>query len=156
MPLFVVAYDIADPRRLRRVARIMERYALRTQRSVFLFQGTEKELEQLLNRVTKVMVLAEDLVQAWQLRGDERWMGRYRGTPLWLCPQSAIAIAENGSICIVPRPSDLEYVGAGSRSGSHVVRIMPPPAQSGSASSLAQGSTPSKSAAHRPRTTPRG
>lgn len=108
MALFVVAYDIADPRRLRRVARIMERHALRTQRSVFLFQGTEQELERLLNAASRVMCLREDLVQAWQLRGDERWMGRYRGTPLWLCPQSAIAIAENGSICIVPRPSDIE------------------------------------------------
>lgn len=108
MALFIVAYDIADPRRLRRVARIMERHALRTQRSVFLFQGTEQELERLLNRTSRVMCLREDLVQAWQLRGDEKWMGRYRGTPLWLCPQSAIAIGEDGSLCIVPRPSDLE------------------------------------------------
>ena len=38
---FLVAYDIADPKRLRRVARLLERYALRCQKSVFLFDGDE-------------------------------------------------------------------------------------------------------------------
>ena len=36
---YLVAYDIADPRRLRRVARLMERRATRCQKSVFLFRG---------------------------------------------------------------------------------------------------------------------
>lgn len=41
---FLVAYDIASPRRLRRVARCLERQAIRTQKSVFLFQGTAAQL----------------------------------------------------------------------------------------------------------------
>lgn len=32
---FLVAYDISDPRRLRRVAKLMEEYGARVQRSVF-------------------------------------------------------------------------------------------------------------------------
>lgn len=40
---FVIAYDISHPRRLRRVARLLERRAVRCQYSVFLFSGTADE-----------------------------------------------------------------------------------------------------------------
>ena len=35
---FIIAYDIAHPRRLRRVARVMEKHAIRCQKSVFIAQ----------------------------------------------------------------------------------------------------------------------
>src|SRR5207302_53333 len=49
--LYLVAYDVADPRRLRRVARVLERAALRVQKSVFLFRGEEAPLVALLAQV---------------------------------------------------------------------------------------------------------
>ncbi len=102
MAMFVVAYDIADPRRLQRVARVMERYALRTQRSVFLFRGTVRELEALLDSAAAVMDLRADVVQAWQLRSEETFLGRCRGLPGWLCPDAAIASAGADGLRLVP------------------------------------------------------
>ena len=106
MALFVVAYDIADERRLRRVARIMERYALRAQRSVFLFRGSVSELESLLNRAMEVMDLKADVVQAWQLKPGETLLGRCRGLPGWLAPDAAIATAQRSDLRVVPGRSD--------------------------------------------------
>jgi len=103
MALFVVAYDIADPKRLRRVARFMERHALRTQRSVFLFAGTAKELEGLLSGVSRFMRLDEDLVQAWCVKPGEGWLGRCRGTPIWLFPDAVIASSEARQLQAVER-----------------------------------------------------
>ncbi|MEZ6141686.1 MAG: CRISPR-associated endonuclease Cas2 [Zavarzinella sp.] len=36
---YIIAYDIADPKRLRKIARLMEKWAIRTQKSVFLHSG---------------------------------------------------------------------------------------------------------------------
>jgi len=46
---FLIAYDIGDPKRLRRIARLMERHAVRVQKSVFLFDGEEAALISLLD-----------------------------------------------------------------------------------------------------------
>jgi CRISPR-associated protein Cas2 len=62
---FLIAYDIAHPRRLRRVARALERRAVRCQYSVFLFDGTETELSALLATVGELIRPTEDVVQAW-------------------------------------------------------------------------------------------
>src|SRR5204862_195561 len=45
---YLVAYDITDPRRLQRVARFLEKRALRCQKSVFLFAGDAAQLAALL------------------------------------------------------------------------------------------------------------
>ena len=47
---YIMAYDIADPGRLRRVARLLERHALRCQKSVFLFQADRPAVEALLDQ----------------------------------------------------------------------------------------------------------
>ena len=65
MAAFLIAYDIAHPRRLRRVARALERRAVRCQYSVFLFDGTEAELAALLTTLGELIRPAEDVVQAW-------------------------------------------------------------------------------------------
>lgn len=41
---FLIGYDVADPARLRRVARLLERRARRLQWSVFVFRGTVPEI----------------------------------------------------------------------------------------------------------------
>lgn len=87
---FIIAYDIADPRRLQRVARFMERRAVRCQKSVFLWEGTTEALYKLLEDVTPLLDLALDLVQAWPLAHAPRWHRLCRGTPLRIAPAAAV------------------------------------------------------------------
>jgi len=63
----LIAYDIADPKRLRRVARRVERGAVRVQKSVFLFRGSADALARLLGRVAPLLDAKVDVVQAWRL-----------------------------------------------------------------------------------------
>lgn len=88
--LYLIAYDIADPKRLQRIARRLEKSALRCQKSVFLFRSTQAELEALLDELAPMMKLTEDIVQAWKLSPDQPQMGLVRGTPLELYPSGAV------------------------------------------------------------------
>lgn len=87
---FIIAYDIADPKRLNRVARFMERWAIRSQKSVFVFKGTEGALSDLLKDLTPILKLDEDCVQAWRIGHDEPASGRVLGTAATLYPASAV------------------------------------------------------------------
>lgn len=49
--LFIAAYDVANPRRLRRMLAILKEYAVGGQRSVFECFLTEAERNELMNRV---------------------------------------------------------------------------------------------------------
>lgn len=51
---FLVAYDISDPQRLRKVARLMEEYGARVQRSVFECRLSD---DKLLALVAELMLL---------------------------------------------------------------------------------------------------
>lgn len=62
---FLIAYDISHPRRLRRVARLLERHAVRCQYSVFVFRGTEGQLRALLDVLGAQIRPTEDVIQAW-------------------------------------------------------------------------------------------
>jgi CRISPR-associated protein Cas2 len=57
-----MAYDIADPKRLRRICTLMEDHGERLQYSVFLCDLTVAELAELESAVLAVMVLREDSV----------------------------------------------------------------------------------------------
>ena len=59
---YLMAYDIADPGRLRRVCSLMEDHGERLQYSVFLCDLSIAELNELENAVTAVMHLAHDSV----------------------------------------------------------------------------------------------
>ena len=64
---YVVAYDIANPQRLRRIARVMERRATRCQKSVFIFRGNAVGLQALLDEVAPLLEWDDDIVQAWKI-----------------------------------------------------------------------------------------
>lgn len=64
---YVIAYDVSDRKRLRRVARRMERSAMRCQKSVFLFRGDASAVAALLDDVAALLDLERDVVQAWRL-----------------------------------------------------------------------------------------
>src|SRR5881409_825683 len=78
----LIAYDIADPRRLQRVARRLERSAVRCQKSVFLFPAGPADVETLLDELATLLRLDEDVVQAWRLAQGQPALGLVRGTPL--------------------------------------------------------------------------
>lgn len=65
---FLIAYDIADPKRLKRVAKTMERFARRVQYSLFMFTGSRSDLESELRAVVSHIEPTVDRVQAWPIR----------------------------------------------------------------------------------------
>ncbi len=59
---YLIAYDIADPRRLQRVIKLMEGYGTRLQYSVFLCDLSRAELVAWRLGLDKLIELAEDSV----------------------------------------------------------------------------------------------
>lgn len=62
MDSYVVAYDICDPKRLRKVAHTCEDFGFRRQYSVFLCRLTAADLIRLKSRLYDIINLAEDQV----------------------------------------------------------------------------------------------
>lgn len=69
---FLVAYDIADPKRLRLVAKLMEASARRVQKSLFVYTGTRRGLDGLIRGVVQEIDPVADRVQAWPIRTSSR------------------------------------------------------------------------------------
>jgi CRISPR-associated endonuclease Cas2 len=90
----LIAYDIADPRRLQRIARRLERSAVRCQKSVFLFPAGPAEVETLLDELATLLRTDEDVIQAWRLAQGQPARGLVRGTPLPIVP---------GGVVLAPR-----------------------------------------------------
>ena len=65
--LMLVAYDIANAKRLYRVAKVMEDYGVRFQKSVFECRLELDELTSLLSRVRDIIKKHEDKVQIYRL-----------------------------------------------------------------------------------------
>jgi CRISPR-associated protein Cas2 len=63
----LIAYDIANPKRLYRVAKVMEDYGARVQRSVFECRIGDKELAALLERVKRILRKREDRIHIYYL-----------------------------------------------------------------------------------------
>lgn len=87
---YLIAYDICQPRRLRRVARYLEKCAIRCQKSVFVFDGSAERLREILDGVAELIEPAEDLVQAWKLAPRESPRGLRRGTAPVLFADAAV------------------------------------------------------------------
>ena len=100
---YLIAYDIADPRRLQRVARFLERRAVRCQKSVFLFQGSETALVGLLDEAARRIDPDADVLQAWRLASGQGPLGLVRGTALPIYPAGVVVAA--GQEHIVRGPS---------------------------------------------------
>lgn len=63
----IVAYDIADPKRLARIAKIMKDYGIRVQKSIFEVSARGGVFAQMRRRVEAVIVPAEDGVKYFPL-----------------------------------------------------------------------------------------
>lgn len=67
---YVIAYDIADDGRRQRVARFLEGWGRRIQKSVFECDLSGEELQQVYDRLACLLVLAEDRCHLYRLCGE--------------------------------------------------------------------------------------
>lgn len=64
---YIIAYDICDPKRLSRVAKVMENYGCRVQKSIFEVALTTFSLKKLKNQLKQEMDLKQDGVKIFLL-----------------------------------------------------------------------------------------
>lgn len=76
--LYLVAYDIADPRRLSRVHRVLKKQGLPVQYSVFTVVMKRKALIRLLENIEHLIEPAEDDIRCYRLpeRTDIKTLGQ--------------------------------------------------------------------------------
>lgn len=79
---YVIAYDIADPRRLRRVHQIAKKRAAFLQRSVYAFNGRGTALLGLLTDIRAEIKVAEDDVRIYSISGPSELWFLAGGVPL--------------------------------------------------------------------------
>jgi CRISPR-associated protein Cas2 len=77
----IVTYDIADPKRLRRIHRFMKKVALPLQYSVFLLEADTKRIEALLKQLRMMIKANEDDIRIYPLPHQPDWCSL--GKPLW-------------------------------------------------------------------------
>jgi CRISPR-associated protein Cas2 len=65
--LYLICYDIADPRRLNQVARFLVKRACRVQYSVYVIETTPARLDELLEDLAGLINPKEDDVRAYPL-----------------------------------------------------------------------------------------
>lgn len=63
----VVAYDIAEPRRLNRIAKVMKDYGVRVQKSIFEVEVSPAAFAEMRRRAEEIMEVAEDGVKYFPL-----------------------------------------------------------------------------------------
>ncbi|MBL0700523.1 MAG: CRISPR-associated endonuclease Cas2 [Desulfosarcina sp.] len=63
----IVAYDIADPKRLNKVARVIKDYGLRVQKSIFEVAVNNALFDEMKSRIEKIIEPLEDGVKYFPL-----------------------------------------------------------------------------------------
>ena len=82
--LYLVCYDIVADSRRNRVAKLLLRYGLRVQKSVFECVLTPKQQEQLLRGLDRIIAPREDQVRFYAISGRSREMALILGVqPDW-------------------------------------------------------------------------
>ena len=72
---YLLAYDICEPRRLRRVHYYLRKRGLAAQESVFFLHASEAELKEILDEVAELMELREDDLRAYPIQHPaEVWL----------------------------------------------------------------------------------
>jgi CRISPR-associated protein Cas2 len=65
---FVISYDVSDEKRLRKVAKILEKEAMRFQYSIFiLYNYTKPELKIIIKKLLKVINMQEDDLRIYKI-----------------------------------------------------------------------------------------
>jgi CRISPR-associated protein Cas2 len=74
---FILTYDISDHKRLRKIAKIVEKKAIRIQYSVyFLHEMTKDEVTSLLSEVTKIFDEKNDDIRVYRIKNYGIHMGK--------------------------------------------------------------------------------
>ena len=60
--MYIICYDIADGRRLYRVARLLEDYGIRVQKSVFYCNPSESNYQRLFTFLNRIIDAEEDKI----------------------------------------------------------------------------------------------
>lgn len=72
MTIYLICYDITDDRRRSKVAKLLEGYGLRVQKSVFECDLDDRHYEWVRQRVTRLMNRSEDQVRFYPLPSASR------------------------------------------------------------------------------------
>lgn len=64
---YVIAYDITDDRRRNQVAKFLEGWGKRVQKSIFECDLSLKELEQVIDGLKRILVVHEDRCHIYQI-----------------------------------------------------------------------------------------
>ena len=73
---FIVAYDISEPRRLRKVARILEKCGVRIEYSLFFVKATKEEMTELAMKIAEIIDANEDDVRIYEVEDYGVALGR--------------------------------------------------------------------------------
>ncbi len=74
---WIIIYDIADNRRLAKVARIMEQYAVRVQNSAFEIYANKNTIEKIRTKLKGIINTAEDYVIYFQ-QCEQDWESKIK------------------------------------------------------------------------------
>ena len=69
---YLVAYDIANPGRLKKIHNLMKKQGLAAQKSLFFVYGAESRINRLLDRIAILMVLKEDDLRAYPIDNPKK------------------------------------------------------------------------------------
>ena len=76
---YLIAYDIADPRRLQRLHRALRKEALAVQRSLYLLAGSVSRVEGLMDQWEALLDPQQDDLRAYPVEAPERlWLSGQR------------------------------------------------------------------------------
>jgi len=63
----MIAYDIADSKRLKRVHRILKECGIAAQKSVFFVKGNETQINNILDKLSSKIIFTEDDIRAYPI-----------------------------------------------------------------------------------------
>ncbi len=103
--LYLFCYDIADPKRLNRVARYLMNHAYRVQYSVFAAEKTVVERDAIIAHLRSLINEKEDDVRVYPVppQGEVTMLGRQ------LFPEDILLLNEGKNILKLQRPSPGSY-----------------------------------------------
>jgi len=74
--MVLVAYDIADEKRLSKVARYLEKIGVRVQKSIFELDMSLKEASKIFNELKELIEIEEDMVFMYSIKDKEDICGK--------------------------------------------------------------------------------
>ncbi|MCS6997546.1 MAG: CRISPR-associated endonuclease Cas2 [Casimicrobiaceae bacterium] len=90
---WLITYDIADPKRLARIGRIMRRVAVYLQHSVYLFEGPARDLDRLWSELEACIDPHRDDIRAYHLTEHVQiWRFGRQGLP------EGVTLSGSGSV----------------------------------------------------------